>query len=218
MAAGIAHELNNPLAIIASFADVLAYAVESDDRPAVDDALQAIHDAVARSTRIVTGLRRFARETGRDSQEPVLPGRLFEDALDLTRARIENHGVRLTVSVGSETPVLCNPIDLSQVLINLINNAFDATRDGKDGWIGLEAHDTSDGWVELVVTDSGPGIAPDVVADVFNPFFTTKDVGSGTGLGLSISRGVVEGLGGTLSLREDAPNTTFVIRLPRHEG
>ncbi|MEK6579858.1 MAG: HAMP domain-containing sensor histidine kinase, partial [Bdellovibrionota bacterium] len=103
---------------------------------------------------------------------------------------------------------------LSQVLLNLFNNAYDAVQTLTDKWIKIKVADT-DQWVEIWVTDSGPGISSEVVSKMFQPFFTTKGVGKGTGLGLSISKKIIETHGGTLNVEMESPNTCFRITLPK---
>ena len=99
-------------------------------------------------------------------------------------------------------------------MINLLHNSFDAVKDLEDRWLRVRAVDIDEAEIEFRITDSGLGIDDATAANIFNPFFTTKGVGSGTGLGLSISKGLVEELGGTLELNRESPNTEFVIRMP----
>jgi len=209
MAAGFAHEINNPLGIIDAYAYTLAGAVQDNDAAHVEEALTAIRSATARAGAIVHGLRRFARE--RDDETDVPVSGFVEDALTLCRARIRTHDVALETDVQTTATVRGHAIELAQVLVNLLNNACDAVRDMPDGWIQLTARDRGD-VVEIRVTDSGPGIPDDV--DVFRAFFTTKPVGGGTGLGLSISRAIVERHRGQLTLERRAP-TTFLVELPK---
>jgi PAS domain S-box-containing protein len=214
MAAGIAHEINNPLAIIGGFAYTLRSAIDRGDAADIDEALKAIEEATERAGKIVHGLRKFARQRGQDAPEELSVADIVEDALDLCRTRTRAHGVEVSADLRPTPKVRGHAIELSQVLVNLLNNAFDAARAAPQKWIrvGAEA-DAEPGWVRISVTDSGPPIPPEVADKLFQPFFTTKAVGEGTGLGLSISRTIVESHGGTLALLAGAPNTTFVVRL-----
>lgn len=209
MAAGFAHEINNPLSIIDAYAYTLADAIESNDIAHVEEATTAIRNATARAGAIVHGLRRFARE--RDDETDVSVPAFIEDALTLFRARIRTHDVALETDVQATATVRGHALELEQVLVNLLNNAFDAVQGTPDAWIGLTARDHGD-VVEIRVSDSGPGIPADV--DVFRAFFTTKPVGGGTGLGLSISRAIVERHRGRLTLERRTP-TTFLVELPK---
>lgn len=214
MAAGVAHELNNPLAVIQGFSDLLAVRNKNAPDAVIAEAVSSINTAVERSAHIIKGLLRFARDTSQDDLELHSATELIDEALSLTRTRFENHGIDLQIEVTSKLEMRCNAIGFSQILINLLQNAFDAIRDLESRWLRIEATDRENSTVELRVIDSGTGIDRETAERIFNPFFTTKDVGSGTGLGLSISRGIIEDLGGSLSLDTEAANTTFVIRMP----
>lgn len=215
MAASFAHEINNPLSIISAFSHVLDDAVTKGRTQEAKEAIEAIHSATDRAAKIVRGLRRFARESVREPKARVGVASLIEDAMVLCRARIDTHGVSLSVDKNSTAQVEGHAIELSQVLVNLLNNAFDATRGSRAGWIRVSVKDEPDGYVALAVEDSGPGVPEQARDAVFRSFFTTKKSGEGTGLGLSISRSIVERHGGTLTLDATAPNTRFVVRLPR---
>jgi C4-dicarboxylate-specific signal transduction histidine kinase len=213
MAAGIAHEINNPLTIIEGYAAMLPDLLREGDPGPIGQATDAIADATHRATRIVQGLRKFARESDHERSMDLPIRSVVEEALGLCRTRIRNHGVALRVEADGDARVHCNDIELTQVLINLLNNAFHAALQGHEKRITVECGRVGD-WVELRVRDSGPGV-PDAARDeIFQPFFTTKKAGDGTGLGLSISRGIVERLGGSLTLDPEAPETCFVLRLP----
>jgi C4-dicarboxylate-specific signal transduction histidine kinase len=113
-----------------------------------------------------------------------------------------------------EDTVFCRPVEISQVLLNLINNAYQAAINLPRPWIKIECEDEED-FYRIRIIDCGPGIPPAIKAKLFQPFFTTKDIGVGTGLGLSISRGIIEEHLGQLSYVDDAINTTFEIHLPK---
>ncbi|HSO40699.1 MAG TPA: HAMP domain-containing sensor histidine kinase, partial [Labilithrix sp.] len=155
---------------------------------------------------------------GRDPPERMTVASLVEEARILCRARIEAHGVTLSVDIPSDAPIEGSCIELSQVLVNLLNNAVDAARTAPGGWVRLSV-DAAPGRpsVSIVVEDSGPGVPKDAAESIFRSFFTTKKSGEGTGLGLSISRSIVERHGGTLTCETSAPHTRFVVVLPRPE-
>jgi C4-dicarboxylate-specific signal transduction histidine kinase len=110
--------------------------------------------------------------------------------------------------------VECHPSQISQVLLNLLNNAYDAALAQPDRWIELDARDQGS-LVEISVTDSGPGIPRELARKIMDPFFTTKPPGKGTGLGLSISSNIMTDHGGSLSLDQNSPHTRFVMSLPK---
>ncbi|MBS2017077.1 MAG: PAS domain S-box protein [Deltaproteobacteria bacterium] len=215
MAAGIAHEINNPLGIIDAYAFALDDARRRGDEAQVNEAVSAIRGAVARAAKIVHGLRKFTRQAKRDEPENVEISALVEEAINLTSSRFRDEGVELSVEVTTRARVRGHSIELGQVLVNLLNNAVDAVRSASPRWVRVSATDAADDRVLIEVKDSGPGIPKELRGEVFRAFFTTKKVGEGTGLGLSISRTIMESHGGSLTYDETAPSTCFVMSLPR---
>lgn len=224
MAGGIAHEINTPLAVIALKADLLKAASETeefalDSKAIVADTCEMIHRTVDRIAKIIAGLRAFAREGASDPFQQTEMRYIVKDTLDLCSEKFRGSGVVLQVEMP-ETELLlsCRATQISQVLLNLLSNSFDATQERAEKltekWIKIEARDLG-AEVELSVTDSGHGILPAIRSKLAQPFFTTKEVGKGTGLGLSISRGIVMDHGGRLILDEQSPHTRFVIVLPK---
>ena len=220
MSAGIAHEVNNPLAIIHGEAAILKSMSEHRevDHQGVQRAANVIESTALRISRIVKALKSFAREGEKD---PVLPCHipsLIDETLEFCRERFKIHGIELRLDIqGENLTVPCRSVQISQVLVNLLNNAFDAVEDleQKEIWVG--ARDIGRG-VEIFVCDSSLGVAPEIRPQILMPFFTTKEIGRGTGLGLSISAGIVEDHHGSLYLDESATLTKFVIYLPRSEA
>jgi PAS domain S-box-containing protein len=214
MAASFAHEINNPLCIIDAYAFTLADPAERQDPAYVAEALDAIRSATARAGKIVLGMRKFARESERDPAEPFPVRKLVEESLDLCRAPIHSHGVSLKVEVSTEASVHARAVELEQVLVNLLNNAFDAARASEGKAIRLLTRDEGPS-VVIFVEDSGPGVREELREQIFRPFFTTKESGAGTGLGLSISRTIVEAHAGALTYEHDGATHRFAVRLPR---
>ncbi len=218
MAGGIAHEINNPLAIIQSYAGILRSralkGVISAD--SVLDAAERINNVVVRISKIVKNLRSFAKDGEGESYQTVEVLGLVEDTLSFCRERIKNHGVELLVApIAPALMVKCKPVSVSQVLLNLLTNAFDAVEESSVKWIRIDV-ETSERCVSISVTDSGGGVPEYLREKIFVPFFSTKETGKGTGLGLSLSRGIAESMGGSLVIDQEAANTRFVLSLPRN--
>ncbi|MFW5451951.1 sensor histidine kinase [Thioalkalivibrio sulfidiphilus] len=211
MAAGIGHELNNPLNNILSLAKLIRRELPDDDPRARED-LRALTDEAERATRIVNGILNFARQVP-PHYVPIDVRPWLEETLILVNqaARDQQVSVRLEVEEGLVMEGDVN--QLRQVLINLLLNAIQASQAG-DEVVIMARHDP-DGEVNVCVCDQGCGIKPEVQDRMFDPFFTTKPVGKGSGLGLSISLGIVEQHGGNLDIRpNERGGVTATVRLP----
>jgi PAS domain S-box-containing protein len=218
MAGGIAHEINNPLAILQLRARQIMRLVQPDALHA-DQLIQAadnIRQTTDRIASIVRSLRAIAREGHGDPLQTTCVPMLVEHTLELCAARFQSHAIRLTVApFDHELRVWCRSVEILQVLLNLLNNAFSALENLEDKWVEISAHDRGQD-VEIWITDSGWGIAPDLQEKMFLPFFTTKPIGSGTGLGLSISKAVALDHHGDLWLDHSCKHTRFILRLPKY--
>ena len=216
LAAGIAHEINNPIGIISSRIEIMLLDAESDPLPAeVMEDLRVLHRHAQRVARIAHGLLSFARQApGEGTRAPVDLNTLVEDTLFLVEKQVVKGGIAVTRMLDPGLPPVWGDSNaLQQVLMNLLTNARDAL--GAGGEISIEtgiAPGEAEA-VKLVVRDTGAGIPPDVLPRIFDPFFTTKP--SGTGLGLSVSYGIVRDHKGTLEV-ESRPGkgTTFILTLP----
>ncbi len=218
MAGGIAHEINNPLAVIHAHQYLLRTLAESRQTSGTDwnKNLKSIEDAVVRIQKIVKGLLAFARQSSHDPKVQTSVSELLAELWELCRGRMEKRHINLTFpQVKASLKIQCRPYQISQILINLLNNAFDAVANLNEKWIRLEVTD-SDNEIEFKVTDSGQGMPTEVRNHLFDSFFTTKEFGFGTGLGLSIAKGLAIEHGGDLLFDDSARNTTFVLRLPKH--
>jgi signal transduction histidine kinase len=212
LAAGVSHEINNPVAVITNKVQVLRYRVHDGDRP---EKLLAELDVVEKHARrigqITAGLLTFSRETPFELRA-VDVGDLVREAGDLVRVPFRTAKVDLRVVPGAAVQVPGSTNHLLQVLINILLNAKDASPPGA---IVTISWDAMGGEVAIAIADQGTGIAPDVLPKIFDPFFTTKDVDKGTGLGLAISHGIVERHGGRILVESTAgQGATFRVMLP----
>ncbi len=219
LAGSVAHELNTPLTAIALRAEALRELAASG---AVDPQRMAkeagtIVATVERAARIIRGLRRFGRSAEAEPLQRVHLAALVGDVLEFSRARTHALGIRVDVRIPEDLELACRPVQVGQVVVNLLNNACDAVPAGGDGWVEI-AGERAGGEVRLTVTDSGPRIPDAVRSRLMEPFFTTKAAGEGTGLGLSISRGIAEAQGGRLEFDAASANTRFVLTLPAEGG
>jgi two-component system, NtrC family, sensor kinase len=215
LAAGIAHGLNNPLASVAASAEKLLDLMERD-RTELDkrlpDHLRRIVRNTDRCKHITQSLLSFARES-RFSPRPVAPASVLREAAAVLEPEAEARGIALEVQAGEALPqVVADPEALTQVLVNLLANALDASEAGSAVTLRAEAEA---GELRLSVTDHGAGIAPEDLDRIFQPFYTTKPPGQGTGLGLSVAHGIVEQLGGRITVHSrPGQGSRFEVRLP----
>jgi C4-dicarboxylate-specific signal transduction histidine kinase len=215
LAAGVAHEIGNPIAAILGFEELL---LDGDlPRDEQRDFLLRMKRETERIHRVLRDLLDFARAPGRTGEEEQKLGsaaNAIEAAITLVGPQRELRGVRITRDVAADLPPIGMAEErLEQVLLNLLLNAGDAVSH-PGGAIAISAR-LEDGLVVIHVDDDGPGIAPEVFDKLFEPFVTTKEVGKGTGLGLAVCRGLVEAAGGSISA-ERAPlgGARFALRLP----
>jgi signal transduction histidine kinase len=217
MAAAVAHEINNPLAIINEKAGLVKDLFTFKDQYVNDDKLMRLVNAILNSVERCAGITRrllnFSRQMDL-SVQPIRIDELVHDVLAFWSKEAEYRSIGVSVSVPEDIPKFeSDRGKLQQILINLFNNAFAALNDGGQ----LDITVTRDGKdsIALSVTDDGCGISEEDMKHVFEPFFTTKTTRGGTGLGLSITYGLVQEIGGKISLEsEEGKGTSFVILLP----
>lgn len=217
MASGVAHEINNPLIILLSSVEIL-----KENLPENDSSNSALIDNVESSIErirlIVKGLKSFSRNSENDPFVVSSLQEVVQDSLSLCQEKIKMSNINLHLTIP-ESPmrVKCRPAQITQVIVNLLNNSRDAVATHTDKWIGVSLEEL-DSCYKLRVTDSGQGIPMSVQEKLFNPFFTTKPIGLGTGLGLSISKGIVDEHHGKISVDNSCANTCFIITLPKLES
>jgi C4-dicarboxylate-specific signal transduction histidine kinase len=217
MAGGMAHEINTPLATIRVTTDLMAEILKDEtlDRAQLATMAARISTTTQRIARIVSGLRGFSRNEAKEPLRPVGVSEILSETLLLCTERLRNMGIELKTPPSTDLRVSCRPTQISQVILNLLNNACDAVGSLGERWVSIDMAAAGADTVLISITDSGPGIPDAVVEKMFQPFFTTKEVGKGTGLGLSLSRQIVEDHGGSLRIDPQCANTRFEIRLPR---
>jgi C4-dicarboxylate-specific signal transduction histidine kinase len=216
MAGGVAHEINNPLAIIALSCKTLKKLSKKDviDLERLEENISSIEATTMRIAKIVKGLRTFSRNGQENELVETCMKQILDDTLTLCQEKFKHQEIDLILNLNHENDKFeCNPVSLSQVLLNLLNNSCDAIEKREKKWIKLEAQ-VRDQEFKISITDCGEGIAPEIVQKMMQPFFTTKDIGKGTGLGLSISKGIMESHGGHLTYDQTCTNTRFIVTLP----
>ncbi|MGE3609508.1 MAG: PAS domain-containing sensor histidine kinase [Bacteriovoracaceae bacterium] len=210
MSAGIAHEINNPLGIIIGNTEVLPDFI--NDRAKFDSKIESILRASNRIEKIVKGLRKYARLTDQSKSQENLSV-IVNEAVVMVDAKAKRHAVNIESHLDEKLELLCDGVEIEQVLINLLNNAMDAIKDHDEKWIKINTFHTADS-VVLQVIDSGH-MSHEVEHKLFQPFFTTKVVGEGTGLGLSIVKGILDQHGATITLNKSFSTTCFEIKFPK---
>jgi two-component system NtrC family sensor kinase len=217
LAAGVAHEINNPLTGVLTFSHMLLRRKDIGDDIRSD--LETIAKSTERVRKIVKGLLDFSRQTKLD-REPTEINRLISSTISLMENQALIKGVSIKFNPGENLPTFT--LDRSQfqsVLLNMIINAIDATEPGGSINVytatGLSASDTGHKGIEITIADTGCGISPENLDRLFDPFFSTKEVGEGTGLGLAVSYGIVRRHGGTIRVQSEVgKGTRFFIWLP----
>ena len=215
LAAGVSHELNQPLSALQMLAGNGVTLLEMGETDEVRANLHAIGELAGRMGRIVSPLKSFARKSPSELA-PVRLGAAIDNAMMLLSAVTTQ--TRAAIDVALEPPdasVLADGVRLEQVLVNLIRNGLQAMADTDSRLVPrLEISATvEDGWVRLVIRDHGPGFSAETLAHLFEPFYTTKPTGEGLGLGLTISRAIIERFGGTLRAENASPGARFEILL-----
>ncbi|MEC9282061.1 MAG: ATP-binding protein [Bdellovibrionota bacterium] len=214
MAGGIAHEVNNPLAILKMASRNLLREIDSEspNRDKILKSTKTIDDTVIRINKTIQSLRSLSRQATSDPAVETSLHEIIENTLSVCEEKFKNHQIFFNVKENSNPKVLCRPNEISQVLLNLLNNSYDAVEELEDKWIQIVSSIKEDK-VILSVIDSGSGIPKEISDEIMQPFYTTKPIGKGTGLGLSISKNLLETQQGELRIDHNHPNTKFDIVL-----
>jgi PAS domain S-box-containing protein len=212
LSAGIAHEINNPLAVLELVVgQVLRHVNDVNELQTKVDAMKRSCQRIAK---IVRGLRKFSRSGDKPDLRCHKLQAIVEEALTLVDAKARGQKVTLEIDCPSSVEILCDELEIEQVVVNLLINAIDAIKNREEKWIRVTIEERPEDTV-LRITDSGSGIPENISKKLFDPFFTTKTVGEGTGLGLSIARGILDEHRATIEIVQGVPNTCFEIRFTR---
>ena len=214
LAAGVAHEINNPLTGVLTFSHMLLRDATAGSQQRED--VEAIIEATTRCRDIIRGLLNFSRQNEPQKRLSNLND-VLHDALALTRNQASLNRVSIVEELDAALPpLIVDPYQIQEVAVNVILNAIDAMPDGGTLTVRSRSVSRSDGrWIEFQMADTGHGITPEILDRIFDPFFTTKPPGKGTGLGLAISYGIVTEHGGDISVSSEAGHgAALTVRLP----
>lgn len=218
MAGGIAHEINNPLMIINGSVMVIERMRKKGtiDEEKLEKHLNTITKTVNRTASIIKGLKTLARDGTQDSKEIFQASELTDEVFTFLSGKIRQNNIKLTLNENDpnlQSAIVGQKVQLSQVLLNLISNSVDAISNQEDPWIKVEFAQNIN-FLTIKIIDSGNGIPIEIQQKIFNPFFTTKEVGKGTGLGLSLCHTIMDKNNGNIYIDNNNPNTCFVIEIP----
>ena len=209
LAAGIAHEMNNPLYSIMGFTEAI---LEEKKISKIQPLAQKVLDRSKHMASVILNLSGYTRTNDKDAMKEVDVNERLEAAMEMALMASYTNAIDLEKNFSSVPSLQAKPEEIQQVFLNIISNAVQAM--GGKGKLILSSHQ-EDGSIVVQIRDTGPGISPEHISKVFDPFFTTKDQGEGTGLGLNIVHRVVEQYGGNIKIEsEPGEGTTFVISFP----
>lgn len=217
MAGGIAHEINNPLAIIQGSLEILNRLLEPEELSRTEHIIKTIEKTVDRVSKIIHGLRVLSHgEISVNYRSNVSLDEILIDTLSCCQEKFRSSGVKLAVDIDASIKndkFHLNRTLLSQVFLNILNNAYDAIKNNDDKWIKIQVSKSSNE-LDFFFIDSGLGIPKELQSKIFQPFFTTKGVGEGTGIGLRVCKSIIEDLNGSIYVDENFKNTCFHVVIP----
>lgn len=215
MSAGMAHEINNPLAVISGKVSLLQ--TRSDLGNLTPDILktelQKIDNNAKRIASIIQSLSVYSQQKEEAHFNVVAFNKILTMTLDLCRSRFAKQDIELIIEDNFNDMIECKEKDLMQAILNLLSNAFDAVVGTKEPWVELKTEKLKDK-IRIIITDSGSGIPIENAEKIMEPFFTTKPIGKGAGLGLSTAQGIIYDHQGDLYLDPKSDNTRFIIEIP----
>jgi signal transduction histidine kinase len=219
MAAGIAHEINNPLAIISGRISILNQTLSDDklDVEQIKKSLNSIEQTVFRIAKIVASMKSLSRQVSNDHFTKCSMMKILDDVVEISRERLKEARISLILTDNPDVEFDCHPGLIGQAILNLTNNSIDAILKLDAKWIRI-SFAQEDTFLVLRVTDSGKGIPPALRVKILEPFFTTKEIGKGTGLGLSLVQTIARSHYGEFFINEESQNTEFVLKLPMSQA
>ena len=212
LAASMAHEINNPLGIISGYAELMQKTAAGDEQ--TTSRLGVVLKSCKRISHIVGNLKKFSREDSEHQRDELVLSNIVREAIFLARPRLKRELVSLDFEENTHAKIVCNEIEVEQIVLNLINNSIDALESLPDKWIKLSISVEQD-TVEFRIVDSGRGIPVDLQSRIFSPFYTSKKPGEGTGLGLSIVDGILEAHDSSIEYDQTRENTSFLVKFPK---
>lgn len=217
MAGGIAHEINTPLGVIMLSNEEIESELNSDsmDLEYALSMTNSIRETTLKVSKIVKALRSMSHLSGGDDREFTSIDSIIDNVLTLTNEKIRLNDIKVSYNneLGSGYKIFCDPVQMSQVILNFISNSIDAIDSLKNKWIDINISEDENS-TRISITDSGAGIPSENIHKIFEPFFTTKPVGKGTGLGMPISRAIMVRHGGDIKYDVESPNTKFDLFIP----
>ncbi|MBL8992395.1 MAG: HAMP domain-containing histidine kinase, partial [Spirochaetia bacterium] len=215
MAGKIAHEINNPLAIIQAYSLRIRKELEDPDiaREKIAERLDMVDLTVEKMAAIVRSLLVYSKTSNRNHFAAAELKNIIDNVVALSRLKREEYGVQLKIAEIPDLALECRDIEIMQVLLNLILNSCEAVRHLGERWIEIEII-PGISQLTIRVTDSGRGIPDEVARKMMQPFFSTKEAGQGTGLGLSLSKGMIEAHDGQLDYDPTDSHTRFSVKIP----
>mgnify|MGYP003691372393 CR=1 FL=1 len=218
MASGIAHEINNPLTVVMGQLNILKKHIEriEGDHSKIDVLTEKINTNFLRITKIVKSLQTMSRSSVKSPVEEVQLSEILDAVDDLSKPKFSASKVEfLTEGDFENVSIKCRETEIMQVMLNLVNNGIDSVAQSENPWVKVFFEENEED-ISIFIMDSGGGIDMALQVRLFEPFYTTKEIGKGTGLGLSISKSLIEAHGGTLGYDTSKPNTCFKIVLPKN--
>ncbi|MCE3011659.1 MAG: ATP-binding protein [Proteobacteria bacterium] len=216
MAAGVAHELNNPLAIIAGYLQIMDLESNSAEgtNPEQQKILSSMMRATERATSIVENLKSLSRDASVDDLQVTSFQEIMDCSVNLLHNRFERNQVKFEYKAPTQELLLnCRRSELSQLFFNMILNALEAAQKDTDPWVKIQTSSEKQ-LLTVTMSNSGATIPLELRGKIFNPFFSTKLSGFGTGMGLSVAASVIQQHGGSIMIDPNNPHTTFAIKLP----
>jgi len=213
LSAGLAHEINNPLTIILGNLKYFKKHISQSDT--LEAKFNTIEKSCDRIQSITKNLVNHARKSRGDDVKSISVVSIAQEAITLTELKAKQTMTDIQLNSATQGEVMCNEVEIEQVLINLINNSIDAIKELDERWVKLDLSE-KDNIIVIKVIDSGRAFSKEAAAQLFEPFYTTKERGQGTGLGLSITKKILENHNSSIHIDHESKNTCFVIRMPKH--